>query len=133
MKPDAKGGIFMNDVSQPAILIVDDEELLAGSLKKFFTRKGFTVDTASSGNEAIEMFSVSTYQFVISDMRMADGDGSYLTKKIRSISPNTKIIIMTGHSDLNANEILALGASYVVYKPFQKSDLLDKLNEFLAK
>ena len=59
------------------ILVVDDEPEIRESLARFLSKNGYGVATAASGNEALKIYQSTPVSVVISDMRMADGDGVF--------------------------------------------------------
>lgn len=109
------------------ILIVDDEELLVESLARFFGRKGFIVEKAFGIEEARQKIKTDSFQILITDMRMPDGLGSELIELQRKQVAASIIICATGFSEEDKATILAKGADYVVSKPFEKKDLMEKI------
>lgn len=108
------------------ILIVDDDETLRNVAAFDFKRKGFTVLSAGSGNEAFELVKKNRVDLVLSDMRMPDGDGMALLEKIRAHNPEIPIVaLMTGFSDSTEQECIEKGASKVFQKPFDRKQLMD--------
>ena len=101
------------------ILIVDDEPLLLETLGDLFETFHFQVDKATSGNHAWMLCEKKSYNLVLSDVRMSDGDGIELIKKIKqqnAMSPS--FLFMSGFSDLLNEEIYHLGADGKFTKPF---------------
>lgn len=126
----------MSDIKENSIciLVVDDEFELRDGLAHILTRKGFSVTQADSGNAAIEALSKKKFDLVLSDIRMADGDGIELLKAIRKNNPHIPIVIMvTGFSDYSTNEILNLGAQAVFEKPFNTRDLVQTIRDHLKQ
>ncbi|MBI5749525.1 MAG: response regulator [Nitrospinae bacterium] len=83
----------------PKILVVDDEENVRIMLKTFFTRKGYRVETAASGDEALKTIKGNAFDVALVDIMMPGMDGITLTKKIKDLSEDLPIIIMTAHPD----------------------------------
>lgn len=101
------------------ILVVDDEVDILSLLKVLFNKFNFFVETAQSGNQAIEILENQQFDLVLTDVRMADGDGIELANKIRAKHPSKpSILFMTGFSDLLNEEIFHLGAEGKFTKPF---------------
>jgi response regulator RpfG family c-di-GMP phosphodiesterase len=98
---------FSTDVlSRPAadtapILLVDDEVAILDGLRRQL-RKRFTVCTANSGAEALELLQSRTVAVVVSDMRMPQMDGATLLSRIRELHPNVVRILLTGQADTQA-------------------------------
>lgn len=113
------------------ILVVDDEELLRNSMAKFLERKGFTVEVAESANTAFAVLERRSFDLVLSDVRMPDGDGPFLLSLIRQKAGEDKpsVMFMTGYSDLGVEELMGLGAVQVFNKPVDRQDILIKIKE----
>lgn len=116
-----------------SLLIVDDEEMLVDSLARFFTRKGFAVTKAFGIEEARSLIKANDFQVLLTDMRMPDGLGSELIKLQRGKHESSIIICATGFSEEDEKQILEHGANFVVGKPFEKKELLEKIQELLFK
>ena len=74
------------------ILVVDDEPLILEIVSSLFTRYQFQVTICHSGNEAWSLVEKNNYNFILSDVRMPDGDGIELAKKVKARNGNN-----TGH------------------------------------
>ncbi|MCR9204969.1 MAG: response regulator [Halobacteriovoraceae bacterium] len=116
-----------------SLLIVDDEEMLVDSLARYFTRKGFVVTKALGVEEGRSLIKSQDFQILLTDMRMPDGLGSELIKLQRNKHESSIIICATGFSEEDTQQILDHGANFVVGKPFEKNELLKKIQEFLIK
>lgn len=116
----------MSDLKKFVILIVDDDETLRNVAAFDFKRKGFTVLSAGSGNEAFDLVLKNHVDLVLSDVRMPGGDGVDLLERIREHNPDIPIVaLMTGFSDSTEQECLEKGASRVFQKPFDRKQLMD--------
>ncbi len=105
--------------SDVRILIVDDEPLLLEMISDLFETYEFQVDKATSGNQGWELCQKNLYNLVLTDVRMADGDGIELTKKIKAHHPTVpSVLIMSGFTDLLNEEIYHFGAEGKFTKPF---------------
>ncbi len=105
--------------SDVQILIVDDEPLMLETIGDLFETFQFQVDKAKSGNHAWSLCESKSYNLILSDVRMPDGDGIELIKKLKvrnAISPS--FLFMSGFSDLLNEEIYHLGAEGKFTKPF---------------
>lgn len=107
------------------ILFVDDEENVLKAMCRIFKRENYTILTASSGPEALEILQKKPVHVVISDHRMQGMTGVELLRKIKALYPQIIRIMLTGHADVNAimgavNE----GAIYkFITKPWHDEDL----------
>jgi len=112
------------------ILIVDDEERLRQSLKKHFKLDNYNVLTAGGGYEALDIINEKKIDFVISDIRMPEGDGEMLLKKIRELNPKIPMIVMvTGFAEMSKEEAIKGGALDLLAKPID----IDLLEEYIAE
>src|SRR5262249_26084114 len=112
---------------QHRILLVDDEEPVLRTLRRFLTRDGFLVDTARNAEEALSQLRAGlTPQVVISDFRMPGEDGVSFLKRLRREWPMIQRVLMTGHADISALEE-AINASQIyrfLPKPWEERGLL---------
>ena len=101
------------------ILVVDDEPMMTDSLKQNLAEDGYTVDTASSATEAIELFDRGAHHLVICDLQLPDADGMEVVRHIRDSQPTTETIVMTGYGTVaRAVEATKAGAYWFLEKPF---------------
>ncbi len=104
------------------ILAVDDEPAMLEIIQLLFTKYGFSVETCMSGNQAWNLLKTKQFDLILTDVRMPDGDGIELAKKIREKHPNRpSVLFMTGYSDLLNEEIFHLGAEGKFTKPFDNT------------
>ncbi|MBI5187519.1 MAG: response regulator [Nitrospirae bacterium] len=107
------------------ILIADDESVICDLIKLFLEGKGFQVSVASSGKEAIRLFNSERPNIMILDIGLPDMDGLELLSKVKTASPDTKVIVTTGYSNTEIQQkAFSLGASNYLTKPFDIHDLL---------
>jgi len=93
------------------ILIIDDDMDMCQLLGHFLQRKGFETDTAHTGNKGLSKFNEKKFDVVLCDFRLGDMDGRKVLQKIKAISPETVVIIITGYSDVKmAVEVMRYGA-----------------------
>ena len=116
------------------ILIVEDEKLLADSLKKLLERKGFCVDAIYNGEDGAEYALTGIYDLLILDVMMPGLDGYQLARKVRSARCTTSILMLTAKSNVE-DRILGLnsGADYYLTKPFDTRELLACINALLRR
>lgn len=79
------------------ILVVDDEQQAVDTMGSYLSEFGYRVSQAHSGNVAFRMFEADPADIVVTDVRMPDGDGEELVRRLRQISPALPIIVVTGH------------------------------------
>jgi DNA-binding NtrC family response regulator len=117
-----------------SILIVDDDQVILQSLKGVLKMEGYRVDTAGTGQEAIEKFQVNFYNLVLLDIKLPDMDGTKLLSKIHQTKPKMMKIMVTGYPELdNAVQSLNLGADAYLMKPVNPKMLLKVVKEKLGE
>ncbi|MFY9397435.1 MAG: sigma-54 dependent transcriptional regulator [Desulfomonilia bacterium] len=121
-------------MSDKKILVVDDEIGIRQSLQKILGKEGFTVETASNGDEAFKIIRRGGIDLLITDIRMAGMDGVELLKLCKSVSPFTEVIIITGYASVDtAVDSMKQGAYDYITKPFKKADILKAVNKAIEK
>lgn len=116
------------------ILVVDDEESIRKSLAAVLEEKGYAVDTAENGKEAIEKSETKSYNLALVDIRLPDMDGVRLLASMKETVPKMVKIILTGYPSVeNAVEAVNKGADGYIVKPFDMNKLLDMIKEHLKK
>ena len=114
------------------ILLVDDETTILETYSSLLSEKGFSVITAGSGREALEMFSLNSFDLVITDLAMPDGDGFQLLEEIKGISPHTPVIVFTGKVYRSVKEFVALlGANELLEKSCSTELFISRIKESL--
>jgi two-component system response regulator PilR (NtrC family) len=106
------------------ILVVEDEKSMREVLKIFFESENFNVTTSSDGLEALSLLEKDIYDVVITDIRLPRLDGMELLKKIKEVSPNTMVIMITAFGTKeSAIEAMKIGAYDYINKPFNMDEL----------
>lgn len=116
------------------ILIVEDEVLLADSIKAMLEHKGFSVEVAYDGEMGQQYAELGIYDLLILDVMMPKLDGLALARSVRSRRCNTPILMLTAKSGLEDRiEGLNAGADYYLTKPFDSRELLACINALLRR
>ena len=116
------------------ILVVDDDETIRRVLAAILEEKGYIVDTAESGKEAIKMSKKNFYNLALIDIRLPDTEGTQLLKALKETTPKMVKIIVTGYPSLkNAIEAVNKGADAYILKPFNIENLLKTVKKHLGK
>ena len=106
------------------LLVVDDDEPFRHVLLKELSRRGFTVDGAADGKQALKYIEKDACHVVLLDMRMPEMDGLTVLTQIKQISPSTEVIMLTAYADLNdAVEATKRGAFHYLMKPAQLAEV----------
>lgn len=116
------------------ILLVDDEEMITSVGKEMLSVLGYEVMTASSGIDAIKLFSEhkDSIDLVIIDMIMPQMSGGELFDNLMQINPNLKTVLSSGYSvEGDAQKILDRGCRGFIQKPFNLSQLSEKIRDIL--
>ncbi|TVM16942.1 response regulator receiver protein [Oceanidesulfovibrio indonesiensis] len=112
------------------ILLVDDEPVLLEVCREGLIEKGYAVQTANNGAEALDILEREPFELVISDIRMPRLGGLDLIKEIKHRRLDTSVIVLTGYGTIeNAVECLQQGASEYLLKPFDFSRLISKIEK----
>lgn len=116
------------------ILIVEDERVLAQSLKTLLEGKGFAVETVYDGVTGAEYAETGVFDLVILDVMIPGLDGVEVARRVRLKRCTTPILMLTAKSDLNDRiEGLNAGADYYLTKPFDTRELLACINALLRR
>jgi DNA-binding NtrC family response regulator len=106
------------------IMVVDDEETICVSLSAWLTKEGYSVETASSGQEALARIEKKQCELYLVDFKMPGMDGLQLLAEIRKRQPDATIIMITAHGSIqSAVEAMKLGAIDYLCKPFDPEEL----------
>ncbi|HKP81422.1 MAG TPA: response regulator [Pyrinomonadaceae bacterium] len=116
--PLKDAGVFVPILNEAKLLVVDDEESLRITTAAIFEKEGYVVDTASSGDEAIDLLGKTDYDLVLTDLHMEGGDGLSVLNQIRRQAPLTISVVLTGFASVeSAIAALQEGAYDYLIKP----------------
>ena len=117
------------------VLVVEDDPDILDMLKNIIQEKGFHVICAHQGEEALELFKREQPCLVLADIRMPVLDGIALAEAVKSLNPNTPVILISGqYPNLMTDKLdHKLKCDHVLYKPFASADIIESLNLFLAE
>jgi DNA-binding NtrC family response regulator len=111
-------------MSEPSILVVDDEIAAQRALIQALKREKYHVEGAASATEALRKLTEKNYELVITDIRMERMDGMELMRQIRSRWPDTLVIVMTAFASIDtAIRSIHEGAYDYLSKPYEVDDL----------
>lgn len=116
------------------VLIVEDERLLADSLKTLLEKKGFQVEAVYDGETGEEYAQLGVYDLLILDVMMPKLDGYELARRVRASRCGVPILMLTARSALEDRvQGLNAGADYYLTKPFDSRELLACINALLRR
>lgn len=120
------------------VLLVDDKPLVRKTLARLLTAHGYRVVVVSGEREAVAAASIESFAAAVVDIWMPDGNGLDLMRQLRAQHPSMPILVMSGgapHSSLEYSLAIAEaeGAAAVLIKPFEDSQLLEKLATALGR
>ncbi|HLP48011.1 MAG TPA: sigma-54 dependent transcriptional regulator, partial [Candidatus Kapabacteria bacterium] len=109
---------------QLKILVIDDDPSIRNMLAIVLKKTGYDVTCTDSGKTSLEKLKKESFDLIISDIKMPDINGIDLLKKIKSITPEIPVIMITAYASANdAVEAMKLGAEDYVTKPFNLDEL----------
>jgi DNA-binding response OmpR family regulator len=115
------------------ILVVDDEQNIRLTLSTLLRRVGHTVTTASSGEEAILLFSAQPFDLMLVDLQMTGISGIQVVEALRARGLDTEVIVLTGHGSLeSAIEGIHQGIFDYMLKTSDPSQIIDRVAAGLA-
>ena len=116
-------------MSQRQILIVEDEEVIRGSLKRLLERQGYLVTDVGSVHEARQI-SLKPFAMIISDLRLPGQPGTEMIK----LAEHIPVLIMTSYASLNsAVSTMKKGAVDYIAKPFDHAEMLERVKEVIKR
>lgn len=119
------------------ILLVEDSPEVSLSVREILSAAGHTVEDAASGKEALVRLKAGKFDAIVSDIWMPEMDGIALLKEIRGAGNNIPVVVISGgapNAPLTYTAPLAatFGANIVVYKPFERAELLKAIDNVLS-
>ena len=111
-------------MSDRRVLVVEDDPIIRRFICDVLKRKGYDIQGCENGLEALDKIKLKEYQLVISDLKMEGMDGLELLSRIKKISPNTEVIIITAYGTVsNAVNAMKSGAFDYIMKPIELEEL----------
>lgn len=116
------------------VLVIEDEKLLADSIKVMLQSKGFQVEAVYDGITGAEYAELGVYDLLILDVMMPGLDGYQVARRVRAKRCSTPILMLTAKSGLEDRiEGLNAGADYYLTKPFDSRELMACINALLRR
>ena len=116
------------------VLVIEDEKLVAESIRAILEHKGFDVETVYDGEAGTEYAELGIYDLLILDVMMPKLNGFQVARQVRADRCNTPILMLTARSDIEDRiQGLNAGADYYLTKPFDSRELLACVNALLRR
>lgn len=118
----------------PKILVIDDEKSIRNTLKEVLEYENHQVDLSEDGPTGLDLFTTNNYDVVLCDIKMSKMDGIEVLQKINEISPETPVIMISGHGNIDtAVEAIKKGAYDFLEKPLDLNRLLITIRNAMEK
>lgn len=116
------------------LLLVEDEELLSGAVAKGLRKRGYAVDCAYDGEEALALFYVNEYDLMILDLNLPEVDGLEVLRRIREQDASLRVLILSARSTVS-DKIAGLdgGSNDYLTKPFDFGELEARIRALLRQ
>lgn len=115
------------------MLVVDDNSGIRQLVELLFTDKGYEVETAANGKEAIAKVIERCPDIILLDYRMPGMDGIQTWQEIQKIYPKIPVIMMTGYGNNEVPETIKQSIQHYVTKPFSIEDISQLVNKILTQ
>tara|TARA_R110000824_G_scaffold12043_6_gene52993 strand:- start:8676 stop:11117 length:2442 start_codon:yes stop_codon:yes gene_type:complete len=120
------------------ILLVEDEDMVRAVAERALTRQGYTVVTASEGEEALGLLAVQAneeqqFDMIVSDVVMPNMDGPTMAKHVRKNYPELPILFMSGYAEEQLRKSIDLDKVSFLPKPFSVAQIAEAVGETLAE
>ena len=112
------------------VLLVDDEDVFREATARQLSVRGFLVQTADSGEKALEIVQSDPPEVVVLDQQMPGMNGGETFVEIKKINPLVEVIMLTGNTSVdNAIELMQMGTFDYLMKPINIDELLYKIED----
>jgi len=109
----------------PRILVAEDDPRMRALIKECLEKDGHSVSVASGLGEAVSQLAAHSFDAVLTDLRMPDGDGMDLLGRVHEKDKQIPVIIMTGYASVkSAVQAIKIGAYDYIQKPFEPEELI---------
>lgn len=131
---NGKRPLILINSAMTKILIIDDEIPTLQMLRLFLEACGYVVLTAENEKNGLQIFQRERPPIVLTDIKMPDKDGFAVLREIKALSPETEVIVITGHGDRAlARQAYDLDASFFFNKPLDTGALDNAIKEIIAR
>ena len=115
------------------ILLVEDEDMVRAVAERALSRQGYTIVTASDGDEGLEIVrsGKQAFDLVVSDVVMPAMDGPAMAREIRKLQPRLPVLFMSGYAESQLRSEIDIEAMHFMAKPFSVRQIADKVEAVL--
>jgi len=122
-----------NDERQRSILVVDDDEELRLALVKSLSKAKYRVHAGANFKDGLDILKSQQIDLLLTDLKMPDKSGIDLLKEVKTVSPKTRVIVMTAYGEMESYlEAMNIGAYDYINKPINRDALMDLVKNALA-
>ena len=115
------------------ILLVEDEDMVRAVAERALTRAGYTVTSASDGDEGLELVEGgAAFDLIVSDVVMPAMDGPTMVREIRKLAPDLPVLFMSGYAEEQLRKEIDIANVHFLPKPFSVQQISDKVGGVLA-
>lgn len=122
----------MSEPNRARILLAEDDGAMRTYLERALHNAGFAVDSVDRGTAAIPLLEANIYDLLLSDIVMPEMDGIELAQKCNEISPETKVMFITGFAAVTLKASREQPQAKVLSKPFHLKDLVLEVERVLG-
>jgi DNA-binding response OmpR family regulator len=121
-------------MAQEKILIMDDDQIFRMLLREDLSCEGYAVTSATDANDALALLATDAFALVIADLKLPDPRGHEFIQRVKALSPSPIVVLVTTCSSReHLDEMLRIGVSAHVLKPFALTELRDLLKTCLKR
>lgn len=121
-------------ISEPHLLVIDDDERLAELLQRYLQREGYRVSLGANAEEARELLEYIAFDGMILDVRMPGEDGIRFTESLRSLGQELPILLLSAEGEVDSRvRGLQMGADDYLVKPFDTEELKARIQALLRR
>lgn len=125
-------GTAMTDAYRARILLAEDDTAMRTYLERALHNAGFAVDSVDRGTAALPLLEENSYDLLLSDIVMPEMDGIELAQKCNEVSPETKVMFITGFAAVTLKASREQPQAKVLSKPFHLKDLVLEVERVLG-
>ncbi|HLP58571.1 MAG TPA: response regulator [Candidatus Deferrimicrobium sp.] len=118
-------------MNKKKVLVIDDEEFIRDLVKEFLATEEHHCDVAKDPEQGLNLIAGQRYDVILLDRNLGKNKAENVISRIHMIAPEVPVVILTGDPECREGYLEKIGASGVVFKPFQVTDLIAGIAGFL--